>query len=91
MTKDWELLFPLVHVYKIPRALSDHNPLVLATKSTPREFSIEFRFELSWLKDHEFKSKSQELWDEPTRDVVPLDRVMFKLKKVRKFLKGWGF
>jgi hypothetical protein len=88
MTKEWELLFSLVHVYKILRALSDHNPLVLATKSTPREFSREFRFELSWLKDLEFKSKTRELWNEPTKDVLPLDRVLFKLKKVRKILKG---
>jgi hypothetical protein len=27
----------------------------------------------------------------PTRDVRALDRVQFKLKKVRKFLKGWGY
>jgi hypothetical protein len=32
-----------------------------------------------------------EIWHPPTRDVRVLDRVLFKLKKVKKFLKGWGF
>jgi hypothetical protein len=27
----------------------------------------------------------------PTRDTITLDKVMFKLKKVKNFLKGWGF
>jgi hypothetical protein len=31
------------------------------------------------------------LWEEPTRDSNILDKVHFKLGKVRKFLKGWGY
>jgi hypothetical protein len=30
------------------------------------------------------------LWNEPTRDIMILDKVQFKLKKVNKYLKGWG-
>jgi hypothetical protein len=36
-------------------------------------------------------SKVKRLWEEPTRDSNILDKVHFKLGKVRKFLKGWGY
>jgi exonuclease III len=32
ISKDWETLFPTVYVYKLPRKLSDHNPLILASE-----------------------------------------------------------
>jgi hypothetical protein len=51
----------------------------------------EFRFELFWLKHPDFFPMVAEIWSAPTRDVVVLDKILFKLKKVKKFLKGWGF
>jgi hypothetical protein len=91
VTKKWEILFPTAHVYKMPRIMSDHNPLILSTQNAQRGKMREFRFELSWLKDPEFLSKVKRLWEEPTRDSSILDKVHFKLGKVRKFLKGWGY
>jgi hypothetical protein len=88
MTGDWEDLFPTVHVHEIPRECSDHNPLILSTKQRAIKRQRMFRFELPWLKDVECLKRIQELWEEPTRDNEPLDRVQFKLKKVKKFLKG---
>jgi hypothetical protein len=42
--------------------------------------------------DHEeFLPKVKEILMTPTRDTRSLDKVMFKLKKVKKFLKGWGY
>jgi hypothetical protein len=35
--------------------------------------------------------KIKEIWMQPTRDVNTLDMVLFKLKKVKKYLKGWRF
>jgi hypothetical protein len=32
-----------------------------------------------------------DIWSEPIRDEVILDKVLFKLKKVKKILKGSGF
>jgi argonaute-like protein implicated in RNA metabolism and viral defense len=32
-----------------------------------------------------------EIWYEPTRDELSLDRVLFKLNKIKRFMKGWGF
>jgi hypothetical protein len=54
MTKEWELLFPTAQVYKIPRAMSDHNPLVWSSQCSPIVHNREFRFELAWLKDPDF-------------------------------------
>jgi hypothetical protein len=51
----------------------------------------EFRFELSWLKDPELLGKVKRLWEEPTRDSSTLDKANFKLRKVKKILKGWGY
>jgi hypothetical protein len=47
MSKDWEDIFPLVMVKKLPREVSDHNPLILLTDSKAPTKSIQFRFELS--------------------------------------------
>jgi hypothetical protein len=33
----------------------------------------------------------EDIWKTPTGDVVALDKVLFKLKKVNFFLKGWGY
>jgi hypothetical protein len=91
VNKEWEALFPTSHVYKIPRAMSDHNPLILFTQQVLRNRMREFRFELSWIKDTDFIVRVQRIWEEHTRDVRFLDKIQFKLKKVKKFIKGWGY
>jgi hypothetical protein len=40
------------------------------------------------LKHPDFYPNIERIWAEPTRDRVALDRVQFKLKKVKKYLKG---
>ena len=54
ISKNWEDIFPTVFVYKLPRELSDHNPLILDTQTYVPMRKISFRFELSWLKDQNF-------------------------------------
>jgi hypothetical protein len=90
ISRDWELLFPTVYVYKYPRAMSNHNPLVVSSQKVQLKKVRTFRFELR-LKESEALYKIKEIWEAPTRDVKALERVFFKMKKVRKFLKGWGF
>jgi hypothetical protein len=58
---------------------------------SPLNQSRDFRFELSWISHSEFLPKVKEIWQAPTRDSISLDRILFKLKKVKKYLKGWGF
>jgi hypothetical protein len=44
-----------------------------------------FRFELPWLKDEECLNRIQKIWSKPTRDIVAINRVQFKLKKGQEF------
>jgi hypothetical protein len=83
--------FPNVHAFKAPREMSDHCPLFLCRHSSSVNKKREFRFELAWLKDAEFLSKVQEIWENHVRDVIALDKVLFKLRKVMRLIKGWGF
>jgi hypothetical protein len=63
MSKGWDDIFPSVMVRKLPRELSDHNPLILTTENKTPLKKLEFRFELSWLKHPEFHKKMSELWE----------------------------
>jgi exonuclease III len=90
MNRDWELLFLNVCGYKEPRELSDHNPLIVSSCLRVVGNKREFRFELFWIKHPDFLKKVSEIWNAPTRDVNNIDTVLFKLKKVKKYLKGWG-
>lgn len=91
MSKEWESLFPTVTSYKNPRDISDHNPLILTTCANPPMRNIDFKFELSWLKQPEFLQNVERIWKEQTRDDNVLDRIQFKLRKIKQFFKGWGF
>jgi hypothetical protein len=90
MSKEWESIFPKVWIYKLPRDFSDRNPLILATLCQKKVMVNEFKFKLSWLRQLEFYQRIKEIWKVPTRDIKVLDRVLFKIKKVKKSLNGWG-
>jgi hypothetical protein len=91
MNRDWELLFPTMIGYLLPRELFDHNPIVISTQNCIQVNRREFRFELSWWKHPDFFLLVKKIWEEPTRDKKALDKILFKLKKVKRFLKCWGF
>jgi hypothetical protein len=74
MTKEWEVIFPNVQVHKTSREISDHCPLFLCTQYRAGKELREFRFELAWLKDPEFLSRMQEIWEASVRDEVALDK-----------------
>jgi hypothetical protein len=83
MTREWELMFPIVLVHKKPREMSNHNPLIVSTRHSQVSHTREFRFELTWVSHPDFLPKVQELWDLPTRDIRALDRFLYRLKKVK--------
>jgi hypothetical protein len=91
MSREWELLFPTVVGWLLPRELSDHNPIVVSTQTCNQSNKRDFRFEVSWMKHPDFLSMVSRIWSEYTRDRTALDKVLFKLKKVKISLKGWGF
>jgi hypothetical protein len=46
----WETSFPLSNVRKIPRYISDHNPLLSCTDCEKIKKIKQFCFETSWIK-----------------------------------------
>src|SRR6185503_14184001 len=65
ISKHWEILFPTFQVHKLPREISDHNPLFLSIPTSDPEKKVSFRFELSWLKDPNFTTLVEEIWNAP--------------------------
>jgi hypothetical protein len=54
VSRDWEDIFPTAMVKRLPREISDHNPLILSSDChKPLKF-LQFRFELNWLDNPEF-------------------------------------
>ena len=49
ISKNWEDIFPHVLINKMPREVSDHNPLIIHTDANPPLTHLSFKFELSWL------------------------------------------
>jgi hypothetical protein len=90
MTKYWEDIFPLAMVKKLPREVSDYNPLILLTDSKAPTKSIQFRFELSWLKNPDFFTQVERIWNKPYRAKSTIDRIQQKLKLLKQYFKGWG-
>jgi hypothetical protein len=54
MSKSWEDIFPRIMMYKLPREVSDHNPLILTDNTTQPLNNLTFKFELSWLRHPDF-------------------------------------
>ena len=75
MNKEWEDMFPLAMIKKLPREVSDHNLVVMLTDSKAPTKSIQFIFELSWMKNPEFFTQVEK---------------MQKLKLFKQYFKGWG-
>jgi hypothetical protein len=91
LSKGWEDIFPRVVVRKLPREISDHNPLILITENNTPLKHLDFKFELSWLKQPEFTDKVAEIWEKSCHAASAFDRVQIKLKRFKQFFKGWGF
>lgn len=90
MTKEWEDLFPLAMIKKLPREVSDHNPLILLTDSKTPSMAIQFRFELSWLNNPDFFTHVERIWSKPCKAKTTLDKIQQKLKLLKQYFKGWG-
>uniref|UniRef100_A0A0A9DJR2 Uncharacterized protein n=1 Tax=Arundo donax TaxID=35708 RepID=A0A0A9DJR2_ARUDO len=90
MDRDWEMLFPLTTLKKIPRYMSDHNPMIIETKQQKKRSSKPFCFELSWLQHPDFLPKVKEIWEKPIKSNSSISTWIIKIRRVKKYLKGWG-
>jgi hypothetical protein len=87
----WEVIFPQAMVKKLPREVSDHNPLILSCGQCQQLNYIQFKFELSWMDNPEFFQCVRKIWGKPCFAKSSLDRIQQKLKMIKKYFKGWGF
>ena len=83
VSKDWEDLFPRVTTYRLPREVSDHNPIILCTDLATPLKHLSFKFELSWLSHPDFKHKVEEIWQAPCHAESAFDRIQLKIKKFK--------
>lgn len=88
ISKEWEDLFRLVWVKKLPREISDHDPLILSSGVIDKSKKIEFRFELSWLSNPDFKPLVEKIWNKHCRATSALDRIQQKLNLIKLYFKG---
>lgn len=88
---EWWDLFPRATVRKLPREISDHNPLVVYSGHSQKLSHIQFKFELSWISNPDFIQGVGRLWGKPCYAKSPLDKIQQKLKLVKQYFKGWGF
>jgi hypothetical protein len=91
VTKEWEDLFPRAIVNKLPREISDHNPLIISTGKSENLPFIQFKFDLSWLQNPEFYELVEKIWTKPCRAKSTLDKIQQKIKLIKQFFKGWDF
>ncbi|CAN6249384.1 unnamed protein product [Urochloa humidicola] len=90
MSDDWEGMFPLTNLRKIPRHMSDHSPLLLCTEQEKAKKTKAFCFETAWIKHTDFLPKMQEIWGDSVVAKNAVDKWYIKINRVKKFLKGWG-
>jgi len=90
MTTKWDSGFPLASVKRLDRIPSDHNPLVLETGSNVFFGKKRFRFEKWWLYQEGFSDIVEKAWNTPCNLTNSLDRWQFKIRALRRFVRGWA-
>ena len=91
VSKDWGDFFPHAMVKKLPREISDHNPLILSSGPCKPQKHLQFKFENSWLNNPDFIPIVKQIWENPCRAPSTLDKIQLKLKLLKQYFKGWGF
>ena len=61
ISSSWETEFPLCNLRKIPRYMSDHNPLIVRIDLAQQMGSRPFYLENSWLQHVEFNMRVKEI------------------------------
>jgi mannosylglycoprotein endo-beta-mannosidase len=90
VTTCWEKMFPSVSVKTLPRIGSDHTPLLFDTGAFTAPVEKQFRFEKWWLHVEGFKDLVYKTWHLPCNVRKSIDIWQFKIRNLRKTLKGWA-
>jgi hypothetical protein len=75
VTKEWENLFPQACVDRLPREVSDHNPLIVSTGKKENLPFIQFKFDLNWFKNPEFFTLVKKIWEKPCGAKTSIDKI----------------
>ena len=83
--------FPLASVYALTREISDHTPLLLdGGEPSHRGNARNFKFELGWLTRDGFFELVKEVWESENRGRSPMEKWQNKVRRLRRFLRGWA-
>jgi hypothetical protein len=83
------MMYPLAVVQTLPRAGSDHTPLLVLIAPRVPDKPRNFRMEPAWFQLHDFKSEVLNHWPNRTNPNI-LSCWQIQCQDLRRFLKGWG-
>ncbi|KAI0511688.1 hypothetical protein KFK09_012320 [Dendrobium nobile] len=89
----WISTFHNTHIEHLSRTLSDHSPLLLNVSTNSNAVSQPFRFQNMWLLDDRLENIIRCNWDAPLHpndDVIGMNRLWFKLKRLKQPLRWWN-
>ncbi|XP_057803363.1 uncharacterized protein LOC131018665 [Salvia miltiorrhiza] len=84
--EDWHTIFTQV----LPRATSDHSPILLMCQSVPLPSCRFFRFLDMWTLHPDFLEMVKQSWSKNLDCSCPIFTVMAKLKRLKKELRIWN-
>jgi hypothetical protein len=86
---EWEQKIPLTTVQALPRAISDHTPLILNPNETSTSGNTAlFKFEYGWLLRDGFIEMIRKNWSSHMEGNTPIERWQEKIRRVRQYLMG---
>ncbi|KAI0511114.1 hypothetical protein KFK09_011737 [Dendrobium nobile] len=89
----WISTFHNTHIEHLSRTLSDHSPLLLNVSTNSNAVSQPFRFQNMWLLDDRLENIIRCNWDAPLHpndNVIGMNRLWFKLKRLKQPLRWWN-
>lgn len=89
VSNDWQELYPKVYLKGLPRPVSDHSLLLLATEDLQGD-PTPFRFENMWLQHKSFKKMISSWWNHNQIHGWAAYRSLQKLQFIKQNLKIWN-
>lgn len=86
----WDQHFLISLVKTLPRAGSDHTPLLLNTRHHSHISPKLFSFEKWWLDQDDFVPFITKWWSARCPHMKPIDIWQFKVCKLRQKIQGWN-
>jgi hypothetical protein len=90
VSTSWEAAFPLVRVIALPKGISDHTPILIDAGYNLSCGKKKFRFEKWWPERPDFKDIVSKAWNAPCSENNPMDIWQFKVRTLRRLVRGWA-